>query len=139
MKHRLFFPLVVSAAILSGAVLLPKEASSLPPQDGPQQHRFRIAKLNNQWKVHDSKDSRTRVIRAKRGDVVYWTAAGSDLYFQFPDSTLFESSEAAVADGKELALTVSKNAAPGRYTYSVFCMKERKFATGDSPPVIIIR
>lgn len=139
MKHRLLLPVIVSCALLSGGILLPQESSTAPQQEGAHQHRFRIAKLNNQWKVHDSKDTRNHVIRANRGDEVVWTAGGSDLYFQFPDSTLFDSSEATVADGDDLSLTVSTNAKPGRYTYSVFCSKENKFATGDSPPIIIIK
>jgi hypothetical protein len=139
MKHRLFLPLIALCVILLGAVTQPPEPASASAQEGRREHRFRIGKLNNQWKVHDSRNNQNRVIRASRGDVVIWSAAGSEIYFEFPDSTVFGSSEATVADGKDLALTVSENAKPGRYTYSIFCIKERKFASGDSPPTIIIQ
>jgi hypothetical protein len=141
MKHRLFLPLIASCFILTGVITQPPALTTQPQQQkqAPREHRFRIGKLNNLWKVHDTKDPKNRVIRASKGDKVIWTAAGSELYFQFPDETVFDSTEATVADGKDLALTVSMNAKPGRYTYSVFCGKEKKFATGDSPPTIIIQ
>jgi hypothetical protein len=139
MRHRLFLPLIVSCTLLFAGLILPHALSTAPAQDNAHQHRFRIAKLNGLWKVHDPKDTRTRIIRASAGDDVIWNAGGSDLYFQFPDTTLFGANEATVADGDDLTLTVSAGAKPGRYTYSVFCSKENKFATGDSPPIIIIK
>ncbi|HTP13852.1 MAG TPA: hypothetical protein VMM37_09480 [Bacteroidota bacterium] len=139
MKKRLFLPLIAASVIVLGVVTQPQGTATGPQQKGPREHRFRIGKLNNQWKVHDPQNPQNRIIRASQGDRVIWTAAGSELYFQFPDETVFDSAGATIADGKELALTVSKNAKPGRYTYSVFCIKDKKFATGDSPPTIIIQ
>ncbi len=139
MKHRLFLPLMASCVIFSGVITQPPAFTIGPQQQAPREHRFRIGKLNNLWKVHDPKNPQNRIIRASKGDKVIWAASGSELYFQFPDESVFDSTEATVADGKELALIVSMNAKPGRYTYSGFCAKEKKFATGDSPPTIIIQ
>ena len=139
MKHRLFLPLIASCLIFSGVIGQPPELAGKGRQEATHEHHFRIGKLNNQWKVYDTKDSHNRVIHASQGDKVIWTAAGSELYFQFPDETVFDSTEATVADGHDLTLIVSMDAKPGRYTYSIFCTKEKKFATGDSPPVIIIQ
>lgn len=139
MKQRLMAALIAAVMVLSGIITEPIRVSAGEPQTIAVEHRFRVGKLNNIWKVYDSKNSNNRTIVAKRGEKVIWSAMGSDVYLNFPDATIFGASEASAADGKELALTVSANAKPGRYTYSIFCEKEKKYATGDSPPVIIIQ
>ena len=139
MKQRLIVALIAAVMILGGIIGKPPKVSAGEPQTKAAEHRFRVGKLNNMWKVYDSKDFKNRVITAKRGEKVIWSAMGSDVFLHFPDSTIFGATEASATDGKELALVVSANAKPGKYTYSIFCAKEKTYATGDSPPVIIIQ
>ena len=138
MKQRALVPLIAALTIFGG-VAGPTRISAGSPQQKAAEHRFRVGKLSNKWRVYDSKNPQNRVIMAKRGDIVVWSATGSDIFVNFSDAAIFGTDEASTPDGKDLVLTVASNAKPGRYTYSVFCAKEGKFATGDSPPVIIIQ
>ncbi len=131
--------LIIAAMVFSGIVAESTNVSAGEPQAKPMEHRFRVGKLNNMWKVYDSKNPNNRTIVAKRGDKVIWSALGSSIFLNFPDEKIFGTAEASAAEGKELLLTVSANAKPGKYTYSIFCAKDRKYATGDSPPVIIMQ
>ena len=140
MRKRLSMTVLVASLLFSGMVTEPSRVTAGQPQTkGGKEHRFKIGKLNKKWKVFDSANSNNRVITASAGETVIWSAAGSDAFFQFPDETIFGTADATVADGEELTLTVSANVKPGRYTYSIFCAADNQFATGDSPPVIIIK
>ncbi len=139
MKHILFLPLIASCVIFLGFSNHLSDPATVPQQQTPTDHRFIIGKLGNSWKVYSSLDSTNRIIQANPGDRVIWTASGSELFFQFPDESIFNSSGATLANGNELTLTVSMNAKAGEYTYSVFCTMDNQFATGDSPPKIIIK
>lgn len=138
MRQRTVAALIVAVIVFVGIIAAP-DSSAREPQTKAMEHRFRVGKLNNAWKVYDSKNSKNRTIVAKRGDKVIWSAVGSDIFLSFPDAGIFGTTEASAADGKDLTLTVSSKAKPGKYTYSIFCGKEKKYATGDSPPVIIIQ
>ncbi len=139
MKQHTWVAAIAAVMVLCGFLAESSAISAGEPQTSASEHRFRVGKLNNRWKVYDSKNPQNRVIVAKKGDKVVWSATGSGIFINFTDETLFGTDEASAAEGQEVALTVSPNAKPGRYTYSIFCAKEGKFATGDSPPVIIIQ
>lgn len=139
MRKLISLTVLAATFFVTGMISDPPAVTAGQVQQKRAVHRFRVGKLNNKWKVYDSGNANNRVITASAGETVVWSATGSDVFFQFPDSSLFDTDEVSVTDGKDLSLTVSANAKPGRYTYSIFCAKEGKFATGDSPPVIIIK
>jgi hypothetical protein len=78
------------------------------------------------------------MVTTKKGEAVVWMALGSDVFLQFPDTTLFGTDNATITEGKKLRLQVLPTAKSGRYTYSIFCLTDKAYATGDSPPVIIV-
>ncbi|MEJ2636585.1 MAG: hypothetical protein P8184_14995 [Calditrichia bacterium] len=131
-----------AAAILLLALLisfagLPPSLLSQQPQK-PKEHKLSILKIKKKWKVARSNDStQTRVV-AQRGDKIVWKAKGSDVFFQFSDDKLFGEYNATLKNGKKLELTVGPEARSGPNVYSVFCLADSSFATGDSPPVIIV-
>jgi len=140
MKNRLMMVLFAAAVLVTGMVTeTPDLAAGPQQQTTPAVHRFRIGKLNGKWKVYDEKNSNTRMIIANRGDKVVWSTIGSEAFIQFPDAAIFGLTETSIASGKAITLTVSPNAKPGRYAYSIFCLKDKQYATGDSPPIIIIK
>jgi len=138
MKQRILVILIAAFMVLGSVIGQPPSVSAGSPQQKGTEHRFRVGKLNSKWTVHDHKNPQNRIIKAKRGDKVIWSAVGSGIFLNFPDETLFGTDQASAIDGKEIALTVSPNAKAGTYKYSVFCAKDSVFARGDSPPVIII-
>lgn len=109
------------------------------PQKAPKDHPLDIKKMKNKWKVVHGPDSTSTPVNANIGDDVAWAAKGSDVYFQFSDSTIFGVYYAVIKSGEKLTLTVQPTAQPGYYTYAAFCLKENEFARGESPPVIIIQ
>lgn len=103
-----------------------------------KEHRISIKKIHNKWKTVDALDnSKTRVV-AKRGEKIVWTAEGSDLYFQFMDDKLFGDYTKVLKNGKQLVLVIGKNARKGSNRYAVFCLSDKEFATGNSPPEIVV-
>lgn len=108
------------------------------PQKAPKEHPLHIKKINSEWRVVYP-DGTRKPVTASKGDSVVWTAFGSDVFLQFPDSNIFGTYTATISAGKTLTLTVKPTADTGSYPYSAFCLKDRKFARGDSPPIIIIQ
>ena len=100
------------------------------------QHNLSIEKIKNKWKVVDVTGKKET--KAKRGDWVKWTPNGSNAYFQFIDRKLFGQWTRLVRDGQSLSLKVADNAKTGPNSYAVFCITDKKYAEGDSPPRIII-
>ena len=136
---RLLPTLVCTAFLLTGVAAIPSSTRAVDQTQKPKKdHPFQIKKQKGEWKVVDETDSTNTVIRATKGDMVTWKPIGSDVVFQFPDTTLFGTYGAEAKAGKKVSLEVRPDAKPGRYVYSVFCLKDGKFATGNSPPVIII-
>jgi hypothetical protein len=135
-RRSLMFTLV-STIVLAGCVLL--LASDLPgAPPPPQNHRVAIRKMKNKWRaVHDD-DSTKTAVHAKRGEHVSWKSYGTEMYFQFMSDSLFGTYTAVVKHGQSLDLTVLPTAPPGEYKYAVFCLPDKEYATGNSPPVIII-
>jgi hypothetical protein len=137
--HRLVPLAVMAALILMGAVITASNGLLADQtQKPPKEHPFNIKKMKGHWKVVGADDSTNTIVRAKRGEKVTWKPVGSDVVFQFPDSTLFGTYSVAAKAGKKLSLEVLPEAKSGRYIYSIFCLKDGEFATGNSPPVIII-
>ena len=143
-KTRVAMLAAISALILLAGVAMnigglfagqPQEAAKVTK--APKAHPLHLKKIHNKWKVAHP-DSTTSPVTASKGDSVVWMAMGSDVYIQFGDSTVFGTYNAMVQAGGKLTLTVQPVAKPGRYPYAVFCLKDKEFATADSPPVIII-
>ena len=128
---------VVTALILMGSIMT--ETGGLFADAPPKEHRLHIRTVKNKWKVVDAQDSTKTIVTASKGENIVWTALGSDIYLQFSDSTLFGTHNATIPAGSNLSLTVTPSAKPGRYPYAAFCLRDKQFATGDSPPVIIIQ
>lgn len=107
------------------------------PQKAPKEHPLDIKKIKDKWKVVHP-DSTSKPVKASKGEKIVWTAVGSAVYFQFGDSTVFGTYYAVIKAGDTLTLTVQPTAEPGSYPYAAFSLTGKKFATGDSPPIIII-
>jgi len=106
--------------------------------NGKKEHRVSFSKSNNKWKVHDREDKAKTNVRAKTGEQITWEATDSDIYFQFPDASVFGEHTMMVEKGRKLTLTVGPNATSGEHHYAAFCYDDKIFAEGDSPPKIVI-
>lgn len=102
------------------------------------QHELLVKKVRNEWKVVSSQDETKTQIRAKRGDRISIQAEGSDIYFQFMDSKLFGDYTRVLKKGQQVVLNISRLAKVGSHRYAAFCLEDKVFATGESPPVIIV-
>ncbi len=140
MKTRRVAPFAVlsTLVLVLGAIVGLHELVAVASPSPSADHNVHVRKVQNKWKVVQAQDSTKTLVKAKRGDYIVWKAVGSDAFFQFQDSTLFGTDSGIAAAGKTLRLQVSSTADSGRHIYSVFCLKDRAFATGDSPPVIIV-
>lgn len=108
------------------------------PFTGVREHRVSIKKMNNKWKSVDARDSSKTAVKCRVGEKVIWDAEESDLYFQFMDETLFGVYTTSIKRGDSLTLTVDSRAKRGTHPYAVFCLSDKEFAEGNSPPKIII-
>jgi hypothetical protein len=118
---------------------------SVPPD--PKKYNLVITKVDNVWKVVDETDYTKTKIKVKKKETIIWKAKGTDAYLQFPDK-IFDPIDAEdslrngytklLKDGKSLKLKVKDDALSGTYEYAVFCTADGVFATGDSPPKIVI-
>lgn len=138
MKNHAHVRLVVILMILGGFIA-PQTWSTANAQRKPEHKKFSVGKMQKTWRVYENKNHGNHVIKASVGDTITWSAVGTKLVFQFPDTTLFGKDNATVQDGQSLSLVVLKSAKKGRHVYAVFCTKGGVFASGDSPPVIIIQ
>ncbi|MFZ0390362.1 MAG: hypothetical protein WAN36_07860 [Calditrichia bacterium] len=111
---------------------------SQPPEPPAKTHNLSIKKMNKKWRVVDANDTSRVHIVAHRGDKIVWYAQGSDVYFQFMDDKIFGGYTRHLKDGQKLVLNVNKLAKSGENRYAVFCLSDNEFATGGSPPTIII-
>ena len=100
-------------------------------------HEVSIKKVGNKWKVVDA-DTGTGETKAKKGQNVTWHAHGSDVHIQFMDDKLFGPWTKVVPEGKSRTLGVGNNAQQDANPYAVFCIADKKYAEGGSPPRIII-
>jgi hypothetical protein len=102
------------------------------------EHHLSITKVHNKWKVVDSVDTSRTAVSAKRGERIVWEADGSDVYFQFMDDKLFGDYTRSLKANQRLVMVVGNGARSGEHPYAVFCVADNEYATGDSPPKIII-
>lgn len=117
---------------------------------GSKTHNVTVKKIGNQWTVivDTTVLGKKTELKVKKNERIIWTVEGSDAYFQFSDSTLFdpEGQEDKLEDGyvkylkagKKLRLKV-RDLPPMTVTYAIFCLKDNKFAIQSSPPKIIIQ
>jgi len=131
---------VLLAVMLSGYLIIPMSES-------PKAYELAIMKIGNDWKVVDAADHNKTKVKAKKKDTIVWTVIGTDASLQFPaelfdpvsvEDTLTNGYTKYLQDGKKLKLKVKNSAEAGTYEYAVFCISEGVFATGDSPPKLII-
>ena len=116
-------------------------------QSAPKKYEMVIMKVDNVWKVVDATDYTKTKVKARKKDTIIWTVKGTDAYLQLPDN-LFSPVDADdslhngytkfLKNGKKLKLKVKDSALSGTYEYAVFCTADNQFATGDSPPKIVI-
>ena len=78
------------------------------------------------------------MITVKRSERISWKAEGTEVFFQFMDDKLFKKYNEKSKSGKPLVLKINGNAEKKTYAYAVFCLADSTFATGDSPPKIIV-
>ncbi len=81
-------------------------------------------------------------VYVRKGDIVIWKAADSDVTFFFPDPNLFGETLGTISKGEYKALKVLLN--PGRkkemiFYYSVYHHGIKDFGHGNSSPAIIIK
>jgi hypothetical protein len=140
-KPKIFFFIIFASLFFAGFIFV-----SL--QDAPKKYNLVIVKVKNDWKVADETDYTKTRVSVKKKEIIIWTAKGTDAYLQFPGK-LFNAVDAEdslkngytkfLKDGKKLKLKVKDDALPGTYEYAVFCTKDGTYATGDSPPRIVIQ
>jgi hypothetical protein len=131
----IFLPVFISGFILF----------QVPPD--PKKYNLAITKVDNIWKVVDGTDHSKTKIKVKKKDTIIWKANGTDAYLQFPDKlfspvddedNLNNGYTKFLKDGKRLKLKVKDDVLSGTYEYAVFCTADGVFASGDSPPRIVI-
>lgn len=124
--------------LIGGLMNSPYKLFGVELQNPPAQHNLLVTKVQSKWKVVDAQDTTSTTVKAKRGEQIIWTAKGSDVYFQFLDDKIFGDYARSLKDGKKLVLTVGAGAKTGPNPYAVFCISDLEYATGGSPPVIIV-
>jgi len=134
MKH---FTLAFTVPILLFFVF-PSQNQEQTKTSPAKEHKLLVKKIKNQWKVVLESDTASTEVKAKRGDKIVWTAQGTDAYFQFMDTKLFGDYTRHLKSGQKLVLVIGGNAKAGINEYAVFCYTDKQYATGDSPPKIII-
>lgn len=106
-----------------------------------------IKKDGKAWKIVDAADLKNTVIKAKKKDIIVWTAQGTDAHFQFshkcfkhdtPEHELDGGFTKFLKSGKTLKLMVKNDAPVGDEIYAVFCTTDSVFAQGSTPPKIIL-
>ena len=126
---------VVGVLLMLFAITLePNLLEAEPPQNSPKEHKLLIKKIKNKWKVVDASDTTRTKIYAKRGEKITWTAVGTDAYFQFMGIKLFGNYTKSLKAGQKLTLVIGNKARLGIHQYAVFCLPDKEFAEGDSPP-----
>ncbi|MCH8127611.1 hypothetical protein IIC38_16885 [candidate division KSB1 bacterium] len=128
------FAFVISVVSFAGkSHRFDDENSTMAPKD----HQVSIIKIKGEWKVVLTQDHKKK-IKAKKKDKITWKVEGTDVFFQFMDESLFGKSKSSGKKNKPVTLTIRDNVSVGTYKYAVFCLEDSTFATGYSPPVIII-
>jgi hypothetical protein len=113
----------------------------------PKTIDLKIEKVEGVWKVINMTDSSGNAPVVSKNDKINWTAEGTDVYIQFPDTmfipvgppdSLKHGYMKHQMKGKELRLKVKPNVKAGTYVYAVFCTADSTFAEEKSPPRIIV-
>ena len=129
-----------STFIILGAILILFSVNfeNVQAQDNSKIHYLSIKKIGKEWKVVDAADNKKTEVKAKKGERIAWKAEGTEVFFQFMDEKLFKKYNEKSKSGKELVLKINGNAEKKTYAYAVFCLADSSFATGGSPPRIIV-
>ena len=128
------FAFVISVVSFAGkSHRFDEKNSTMAPKD----HQVTIKKIDGEWKVILTQDYKKKV-KAKKKDKITWKVEGTDVFFQFMDKKLFGVPKTHGKKGEKVTLTISDSVSVGTYKYAVFCLQDSTFATGNSPPEIII-
>ncbi len=127
--------LLIIAVLFAAA---PDPSFLLNAQNAPKEHHLSIMKLKKGWKVVQAADTTNTTVVVKKGDKIIWTAYGSKVFIQFLDQKLVGKYTHAIDDGEEFRVTVGNLAKKGPNPYAVFCLADLEFATGGSPPKIVV-
>jgi len=76
---------------------------------------------------------------ADPGDTILWHAGDDTVSIWFPDDDVFASREIVSRGSGDIEIQIPGTAAPGNYHYAVFNHDMKKFATGGSHPIMIIK
>lgn len=126
---RLLLPAVLALLFAAaGFFVAPPELFTEVMPQAANKHNAAITKAGKDWKVGK--------VTAKKDEEVTWSAADSDLYFQFMDSTLFGAYNYTLK--KSHTLTLKVKGSSGVYPYAIFHLTDLAFIKGNSPPTIII-
>ncbi|MBM4169944.1 MAG: hypothetical protein FJ215_12440 [Ignavibacteria bacterium] len=91
-------------------------------------------KKKKRWKAKPG----TLELKCKENDGVVFNAKGSKVVFFFPEPEIFNpvTPTLTVNRGKSEELVLSGTI--GEFFYAAFCLADKEFAEGDSPPMMII-
>ncbi len=128
--------LLIIAVLFAAA---PDPSFLLNAQNASKEHHLSILKVKNKgWKVVQAADTTNTTVVVKKGDKIIWTAYGSKVFIQFLDQKLVGKYTHTIDDGEEFRVTVGNLAKKGPNPYAVFCLADLEFATGGSPPQIVV-
>ena len=150
-KFKLILPFLIIAVLLAG------NSFAQNPPSPVNKITLKVTQLKDgTWKVKvdsiNGKKNNTNIdsVKVNKKTMITWEVEGTDAYFQFPDyifdknapgtDTLSENYTVFVKDGHKLKLKIKDDDSlvGNTYIYSIFCMKGRVYAWGDSPPKIIV-
>lgn len=103
-----------------------------------REHNVSFRKSGRKWRPGHKHDPSNIELRTRKGESIVWEADDSDIYFQFHDINLFGAHTMVLKKGEKLVLKVGENAPKGNHVYAAFCLKDREYAEGNSPPIIIV-
>ncbi|MGD9898925.1 MAG: hypothetical protein AB7T22_07320 [Calditrichaceae bacterium] len=135
---RIFYSIIALLIIAVLFAVLPESSFMLHAQKPDKEHHLSIIKMKKGWKVVDAADTTKSTIVVDKGDKIIWTAYGSKVYMQFLDQKLVGKYTHVIDSGEEFRVTVGNLAKKGPNPYAVFCLADLEFATGDSPPKIVV-
>jgi len=76
---------------------------------------------------------------AEPGDTVRWHVGDHTVSIWFPAAGVFSAPALAVHKSGDIAVTVPRNARPGRYRYVIYCHDADEFGSKDDLPMMEIR
>lgn len=143
----IFTVLIIAVLFIGYSCKKGSEENMNSENASPKTVNLTVKKVNNVWKVVNSENTDTVVVR--KNDKIYWDVVGTDAYFQFPveETKVFNKSESdslaggyttVIKDGGQLKLKIKGDPEKGPIIYAVFCMADSVFAIQNSPPLVVV-